>query len=46
MSTPMIGYFAIAVFGLMMVGVILTGIEYRKMRQNEDKKSSEEKLNR
>ncbi|MDI1253003.1 hypothetical protein [Thermomonas sp.] len=46
MSNPMIGYFAIAVFGLMMIGVILTGIEFRKMRGNDDAKSPEEKSNR
>lgn len=46
MSTPMLGYFAIAVFGLMMIGVILTGIEYRKMSEKENAKSPEEKSNR
>lgn len=46
MSTLTIFYFAIAVFGLMMIGVILTAIEFRKMSRNEDAKSPEEKSGR
>ena len=46
MTNSMIGYFAIAVFGLMMVGVILTGIEYRRLKGSDDAKSPEEKSNR
>lgn len=36
MTTSMIGYFAVGVFGLMAVGIILTGIEYRRMNKKED----------
>lgn len=46
MTTSMIGYFAIAVFGLMMIGVILTGIEFRRLSRNDDAKAHEEKKNR
>lgn len=46
MTNSMIGYFAIAVFGLMMIGVILTGIEFRRLKGNNDANSLEEKLNR
>lgn len=30
MSTPTIFYFAIGVFSLMMIGIILTALEFRK----------------
>ncbi len=46
MTTSIIGYFAIAVFGLMMIGIILTGIEYRRLNRNDDAKAREKKRNR
>ncbi|MEO5629989.1 MAG: hypothetical protein ABIQ62_09505 [Thermomonas sp.] len=39
MTNSMIGYFAIAVFGLLIIGIVLTGIEYRRLRGNDDAKS-------
>jgi len=46
MTTSMIGYFAVAVFGLMLIGIILTGIEYRRLGSDNDAKSPEQKRNR
>ena len=39
MSNPMIGYFAIGVFGLMLIGLILTAIEYRRLRSTDGAKA-------
>ena len=40
MTTGTIFYFAIGVFTLMVIGIVLTGLEFRKMtRQSADTKS-------
>lgn len=46
MSTSLIGYFAVAVFGLMIIGIVLTAREYRKLNQKDDAKIREKKRNR
>lgn len=40
MSTGTIFYFAIGVFSLMVIGIVLTGLEFRKMtRESNDNRS-------
>ncbi|HMM65987.1 MAG TPA: hypothetical protein PKC03_03505 [Dokdonella sp.] len=46
MTTSMIGYFAVLVFGLMIIGIILTGIEYRRLNRKDDAKAAEQKRNK
>jgi hypothetical protein len=33
MSTGTIFYFAVGVFSLMVIGIVLTGVEFRRMRK-------------
>ena len=40
MSDTYIFYFAILVFTLLLIGIVMTGVEYRKLQQ-EEKKSVE-----
>jgi ABC-type long-subunit fatty acid transport system fused permease/ATPase subunit len=35
MSTGTIFYFAVGVFTLMVIGIVLTGLEFRKMNSDE-----------
>ena len=46
MTTLEIGYYAVAVCGLLAIGVILTGLEYRKLGRADDANAREEKRDR
>ncbi len=41
MSTGTILYFAIGVFTLMVIGIVLTGLEFRKMTKQATNRKSE-----